>query len=170
MGVEIERRFLVAADGWQAHVQTGRKLEQGYICASEGGVTVRVRHDGRGGWITLKAPSGVDAATRLEFEYHVPLADARCLLSRCRSRLSKERFSLGLPGEGLWVVDRFFGANEGLLLAEVELDDPATPISLPPWLGIEVTGDGRLSNAALASRPWSAWPAEEKQALGAMVP
>lgn len=165
MGVEIERRFLVAADGWQAHVQTSRKLEQGYICASEHDVTVRVRHDGEGAWLTLKAPSGLDAVSRLEFEYDIPLADACCLLSRCHNQLSKQRHSLRLPGQGCWVVDRFFGANEGLLLAEVELGDPHAAISRPPWLGVEISGDGRLSNAALASRPWSLWSAEEKREL-----
>ena len=174
MGLEIERRFLVAADGWQTHVQTSRQLVQGYLCASENDVTVRIRHDGLRGWLTCKAPAGrastgAAAISRLEFEYEIPVVDVRCLLNRCRHQLSKQRYDLNLPGQGFWVVDQFSGANEGLLLAEVELADPHAAISLPPWLGEEVSGDGRWSNAALAKRPWNQWSVEEKRQFVAVA-
>lgn len=170
MGLEIERRFLVRTTAWQDQVRTSVHLSQGYISISPHGVTTRVRHDHGKGWLTLKAPiaAGVAPAIapiqRWEFEYAIPLGDAKCLLERCPHQLSKERHMLNLTG-GDWVVDCFAGANRGLVLAEVELERSDASLCLPPWLGPEVSGDGRLSNAALAQRPWSQWLEEEKQAL-----
>ena len=171
MGLEIERRFLVRTTAWQDQVRASTRLSQGYITISPHGVTTRVRHDHHRGWLTLKAPMAVGAAPapaaaiqRWEFEYAIPLGDARCLLEHCPHQLSKERHMLNLPG-GDWLVDCFAGANDGLVLAEVELARPDAGLELPPWLGPEVSGDGRLSNAALARRPWSQWREEEKRAL-----
>ena len=170
MGLEIERRFLVRTTAWQDQVRTSVHLSQGYISISPHGVTTRVRHDHDRGWLTLKAPvaAGAEPATapirRWEFEYAIPLGDARCLLERCPHRISKERHVLNLTG-GDWVVDCFAGANRGLVLAEVELQRSDDGLCLPLWLGPEVSGDGRLSNAALARHPWSQWLAEEKRAL-----
>ena len=170
MGLEIERRFLVRATAWQDQVRTSIHLSQGYISISPHGLTTRVRHNHDQGWLTLKAPigAGVEPATtaiqRWEFEYAIPLGDAQCLLEHCPYRISKERHVLNLAG-GDWVVDCFGGANGGLVLAEVELERSDTSLSFPPWLGPEVSGDRRLSNAALAQHPWSQWLEEEKQAL-----
>ena len=171
MGLEIERRFLVRTAGWQDQVRTSVHLSQGYISISPHGVTTRVRHDRDRGWLTLKAPVAPGAAPaasgaiqRWEFEYAIPLGDAQSLLEHCPHQLSKERHMLKLTG-GEWVVDCFAGANQGLVLAEVELEQPDASLCLPPWLGPEVTGDGRLSNAALARHPWSQWLEEEKQVL-----
>ncbi len=170
MGLEIERRFLVRTTAWQGQVRTSIHLSQGYISISPHGVTTRVRHDHRQGWLTLKAPIalGVTTATapirRWEFEYIIPLGDAQRLLEHCPHQLSKERHTLNLMG-GDWVVDCFGGANRGLVLAEVELERSDASPCLPPWLGPEVSGDGRLSNAALARRPWNQWLEKEKRAL-----
>ena len=170
MGLEIERRFLVRTTGWQGQVRTRVRLSQGYISISPQGVTTRVRHDHARGWLTLKAPVAAEAVPatapiqRWEFEYAIPLADARRLLEHCPHRISKERHMLKLTG-GDWVVDCFAGANGGLVLAEVELGRSDASVDLPPWLGPEVSGDGRLSNAALARHPWSQWLEQEKQAL-----
>ncbi|MCY4236194.1 MAG: CYTH domain-containing protein [Cyanobacteria bacterium MAG CAR2_bin_4] len=169
MGLEIERRFLVRTTAWQDQVRASIRLSQGYISISPHGVTTRVRHDCHRGWLTLKAPMAVGAAPgapiqRWEFEYAIPLGDARRLLEHCPHQLGKERHMLNLTG-GDWLVDCFTGANERLVLAEVELTRPDASLELPPWLGPEVSGDGRLSNAALACRPWSQWGEEEKQAL-----
>lgn len=170
MGLEIERRFLVRTTAWQDQVRTSVHLSQGYISMAPHGVTTRVRHDNDRGWLTLKAPIATGAAPavapirRWEFEYAIPLGDAKCLLKHCPHQLSKERHVLNLAG-GEWVVDCFAGANGGLVLAEVELERSDASLCLPLWLGPEVSGDGRLSNAALAQHPWSQWLEEEKQAL-----
>lgn len=170
MGLEIERRFLVRTTAWQDQVRTSVHLSQGYISISPHGVTTRVRHDHHQGWLTLKAPiaaGGKPATTpiqRWEFDYAIPLGDAQCLLEHCPHRLSKERHMLNLLG-GDWAVDCFGGANRGLVLAEVELERSDANVCLPPWLGPEVSGDGRLSNAALARCPWNQWLEREKQAL-----
>lgn len=170
MGLEIERRFLVRTTAWQDQVRNRVHLSQGYISISPHGVTTRVRHDHNQGWLTLKAPvtAGTQPATapiqRWEFEYAIPLEDARRLLEHCPHQLSKARHVLSLTC-GDWVVDCFAGVNYGLVLAEVEMERPDASLALPPWLGPEVSGDGRLSNAALARRPWNQWLEEEKRAL-----
>ena len=171
MGTEIERRFLVRTTAWQDQVRTSVHLNQGYISISPHGLTTRVRHSHDQGWLTLKAPfaavakpAAATAIQRWEFEYPIPAEDARCLLEHCPHQLSKERHMLDATG-GDWVVDCFGGDNRGLVLAEVELERSDVSLDLPPWLGPEVSGDARLSNAALARRPWNQWPEEEKQAL-----
>ena len=151
MGIEIERKFLVAEDGWRALVTRSEKLRQGYL-ATAGGVTVRVRTlDDHHGYITIK--SGGSALARAEFEYEIPVADARQMLGYCRgAQIEKIRHSLDLPG-GDWVVDEFRGRHDGLILAEVELDSPTAQFDKPGWLGDEVTGDPQYYNSSLAALP-----------------
>jgi adenylate cyclase len=147
MGVEIERKFLVAGPGWQAAAIGAERLAQGYL-AREGGVAVRIRRAAAAAWITVKGPGGL---LRAEFEYAVPLADADALLALCVGRrLEKTRHRVPFAGR-VFEVDAFEGALAGLVLAEVELPDAAAEITLPPWIGAEVTGDPRYNNAALAS-------------------
>jgi len=151
MGIEIERKFLVADDGWRALVKRSEKLRQGYLAAS-GGVTVRVRTiDESHGYITIK--SGGSALARAEFEYEIPVADAKQMLGYCRgAQIEKVRHSLDLPG-GDWVVDEFRGRHDGLILAEVELESPTAELDMPGWLGDEVTGDPQYYNSSLAALP-----------------
>jgi CYTH domain-containing protein len=148
MGIEIERKYLIAADGWRDIVTSTRLLRQGYLTAGSG-VTVRVRTvDDRIGYITIK--SGGSALARAEFEYEVPIADARQMLGYVRgAQIEKLRHSLDLPG-GDWVVDEFQGRHAGLLIAEVELESPTGKLDLPDWLGDEVTGDPQYYNSSLA--------------------
>jgi adenylate cyclase len=148
MGIEIERKYLIAADGWRDIVTSTRLLRQGYLTAGSG-VTVRVRTvDDRIGYITIK--SGGSALARAEFEYEVPIADARQMLGYIRgAQIEKLRHSLDLPG-GDWVVDEFQGRHAGLLIAEVELESPTGKLDLPDWLGDEVTGDPQYYNSSLA--------------------
>ena len=148
MGIEIERKYLIAADGWRDIVASTRLLRQGYLTAGSG-VTVRVRTvDDRIGYITIK--SGGSALARAEFEYEVPIADARQMLGYVRgAQIEKLRHSLDLPG-GDWVVDEFQGRHAGLLIAEVELESPTGKLDLPDWLGDEVTGDPQYYNSSLA--------------------
>jgi CYTH domain-containing protein len=151
MGIEIERKFLVAEDGWRKLVTRSEKLRQGYL-ASAGGVTVRVRTiDEHQGYITIKA--GGSALARAEFEYEIPVADARQMLGYCRgAQIEKVRHSLDLPG-GDWVIDEFRGRHDGLILAEVELQSPTAALDKPAWLGDEVTGDPQYYNSSLAALP-----------------
>ncbi len=148
MGLEIERRFLVRGDAWQAGVAGTRRLDQGYL-AREDGVAVRVRIAGDAARLTIKGPGGL---VRPEFEYPVPVEDAATMLETlCAGRrLAKTRHQV--PHGGLtWEVDVFEGPLAGLVIAEVELSDPEHPLDLPPWAGPEVTGDPRYANAVLAS-------------------
>ena len=149
MAIEIERKFLLAGDGWRKLVRRSEKLRQGYLTTGGQGVTVRVRSiDDVRGFITIK--SGGSALARAEFEYEVPIADARQLLALSRgAQIEKTRHSLELPG-GDWVVDEFHGRHEGLIIVEVELESPSSALDLPPWLGDEVTGDPQYYNSSLA--------------------
>lgn len=151
MGIEIERKFLVAEDGWRALVTRTEKLRQGYL-ASAGGVTVRVRTiDEHRGFITIK--SGGSALARAEFEYEVPVADAHQMLGYCRgAQIEKVRHTLDLPG-GDWVIDEFRGRHTGLVLCEVELRSPTAALEKPAWLGDEVTGDPQYYNSSLSALP-----------------
>lgn len=149
MGVEIERKFLVASTEWRQRVTGSHMLRQGYLTNGDAGVTVRVRTiDDAIGYITIK--SGGATMSRAEFEYELPIADALQLLELSRGvRIEKLRHVLDLPG-GDWVVDEFGGRHAGLLLVEVELESPTAPLDLPSWLGPEVTGDPRYYNSSLA--------------------
>lgn len=149
MGIEIERKFLVASGGWRDQVTATEELRQGYLTTGGGGVTVRVRSiDDRAGYITIK--SGGSALARAEFEYEIPIADARQLLGLSRgAQIEKTRHTIDLPG-GDWVVDEFRGRHEGLVIAEVELQSATGRLDLPDWLGDEVTGDPQYYNSSLA--------------------
>lgn len=148
MGIEIERKYLVAGDGWRDLVTSTQQLRQGYLTAGSG-VTVRVRSvDDRIGYITIK--SGGSALARAEFEYEIPIADARQMLGYVRgAQIEKTRYALDLPG-GDWVIDEFQGRHAGLMIAEVELESPTGKLELPDWLGDEVTGDPQYYNSSLA--------------------
>lgn len=161
MALEIERRFLVAGDGWREHVRWSRNLQQGYLAGSARGLTLRVRSDGAGAaWLTLKYPAA--GIARHEFEYAIPSADAAALLERSEARLSKCRHGLDLPG-GDWVLDLFEAENAPLVIAEVELESEQQSLELPGWCRREITGLGAFSNAALAQRPFASWSAAEQE-------
>ena len=148
MGIEIERKYLVVGDGWRDLVTATQQLRQGYLTAG-GGVVVRVRTvDDRIGYLTVKA--GGSALARAEFEYEIPIADARQMLGYSRgTQVEKLRHTLDLPG-GDWVVDEFQGRHAGLRIAEVELQSDTAPLELPDWIGDEVTGDPQYYNSSLA--------------------
>lgn len=155
MAVEIERKFLVNDDGWRANVTRTRHIRQGYL-AQEGATTVRVRCiAGKRAALTIKgATSG---AARAEFEYEIPVADAEELLQLCVGNII-EKVRHDVPYGGLtWEVDVFHGANEGLVVAEVELERVDQVVEMPAWAGAEVTNDIRYYNAELVTRPFSTW-------------
>lgn len=152
MGIEIERRFLVTGDGWREG--TGERLLQGYL-SLDPERTVRVRVGGGKAFLTIKGAT--QGSARPEFEYEIPLADASELLRLVEGPLVDKLRYRPRCGDHVWDVDEFRGANEGLVVAEVELRDEAEVFARPDWLGREVTQDRRYANASLVQRPYSTW-------------
>ncbi|WP_172123543.1 MULTISPECIES: CYTH domain-containing protein [unclassified Devosia] len=148
MGQEIERKFLVRSDEWRGSADGGRLIRQGYLSANAK-ATVRVRSfDDREAVITLKGK--VAGIVRPEYEYPIPIEDARELLLMAQPQvLEKRRYHV--PHDGLtWEVDVFEGRHHGLVLAEIELDSDDQQVDLPSWVGKEVSDDERYYNATLA--------------------
>lgn len=156
MGKEIERKFLVVNESWRHGVRQRRHFQQGYLAVTMD-CAVRVRIDGERANLNVKSAT-LDIERR-EYEYPIPLSDAREMLDAlCGDRvLAKERHWVEHDGM-LWEVDVFEGNNQGLVLAELELEHRDQPFSLPAWLGEEVSGDERYLNAYLASTPFNTWP------------
>ena len=154
MGVEIERKFLLAGDEWRARGEP-LLLRQGYL-SSDAARVVRVRIEGDQAYLTIKGKSV--GATRGEWEYPIPLPDAGELLALCEQPLvEKFRRKIEFAGN-VWEVDEFLGANLGLVVAEIELSSEDQAFERPDWIGLEVTHDPRYFNSALARHPFSAWP------------
>jgi adenylate cyclase len=155
--LEIERKFLVRSDAWRHQVRVSTQMRQGYL-NNEEHCSVRVRVAGDQAWLNLK---GVTlGAQRLEFEYAIPLADAQRMLEAlsCKPVIEKTRHQVDV-GRHTWEIDVFEGANAGLIVAEIELDDPDEAFERPPWVGAEVTDDSRYYNTCLASYPYTHWQA-----------
>lgn len=161
MGIEIERKFLVTGDGWRAAAHAVLPMAQGYINDSasiDSGAqqaSVRVRIQGEQAFLNLKSRD--IGHTRQEFDYPIPVDDARALLALCVGGRIDKRRHLVRHGGLLWEVDEFLGDNAGLVVAEVELDDAGQAIALPDWVGAEVTDDVRYYNLALAAHPYTRW-------------
>ena len=153
MGSEIERKFLVRGDGWRAGAP-GTLQRQGYLSTED--PTVRVRIEG--GRATLAVKGAQKGLTRPEFEYEVPLADAEEMLDLCGFVVEKTRHVREFGGHR-WEVDEFHGANEGLVIAEIELAREDESFALPPWAGAEVSRDPRYRVSSLARNPYRKWPA-----------
>lgn len=155
MPLEIERKFLVAGE-YKPLATSHSRIVQGYI-SSQRGRTVRVRlRDGRG-FLTIKGPSSADGLARYEFEKEITQDEALSLLRLCEPGIiDKERW-LVPAGHHVFEVDEFFGANAGLVVAEVELSAEGEAFARPPFLGREVTGDRRFYNSCLRAHPYSEW-------------
>lgn len=163
MQKEIERRFLVTGDAWRKDVASREELFQGYLHVGDE-KAIRVRFASAGATLTIKA--AISDVVRHEFEYAIPPDDARRLLDLCGShRVEKIRHRLEYAGK-IWEVDEFLGENAGLILAEIELECEEEEFAKPPWLDLEVTGDPRYSNAALALLPFGCW--RERKGLSAL--
>ncbi len=161
MGIEIERKFLVASDAWRVDAFNPRPMVQGYLGGKQ--CAVRVRTSADSAWLTLK--SAGDSVTRLEFEYPVPLADAQQMLEAFAigPMVVKTRYHVA-AGPLTWEIDVFEGENAGLLVAEIELPHAEARFTQPAWLGREVSGDPRFLNVNLARRPWASWSEAERAA------
>ncbi len=152
MPTEIERKFLVTGDGWKADVVDTTRMRQGYFETGPMS-TVRVRIEGERAVLTIKGPTvGI---SRAEYEYEIPMEDACQMLDIfCTDRqVEKVRYDVDF-GAMVWEVDVFEGANQGLVLAEVELERPDQSVELPAWVGEDVSQDSRYRNACLATNPW----------------
>jgi len=154
MGVEIERKFLLS-DSNILEGLSGVPYRQGYIVASKGRV-VRVRKAGGRGFLTIK--SAKRGISRAEYEYEIPGADADEMLATLCSQPLIEKVRYRLPvGQHVWEIDVFSAANDGLIVAEVELANESEAVEMPAWVGREVSHDYRYTNSELVRRPYSSW-------------
>jgi len=152
MAIEIERKFLVAGEGWRQAAPL--RICQGYL-NRDADRTVRVRIAGERAYLTIKGRTKTIA--RPEFEYEIPVVDAEQLLELCeRPILEKHRHVLVHAGSR-WEVDEFHGDNEGLIVAEIELEREDQTFERPSWLHTEVTHDPRYFNSNLSARPYRTW-------------
>lgn len=155
MGIEIERKFLVAGDGWRVGADGGTPIVQGYV-ADDGERSVRIRRKGDTHILTIKAARAEGG--RWEFEYPVPAADAQAMFEQVCTAPAIDKVRYTLPaGQLTWEIDVFAGANAGLVVAEIELPSAETPFERPDWLGPEVSDDERFLNANLYVRPFGGW-------------
>lgn len=157
-GLEIERKFLVYKAGrpYAAQARSSSRIRQGYIC-SERGRTVRVRiRDGRG-FLTIKGPSDGKGMSRYEFEKEITPDEASHLMELCEPGIIDKTRYLVDSGKHVFEVDEFYGENEGLVMAEVELQSEDEPFVKPGFIADEVTGDRRFYNSSLRRAPFSVW-------------
>jgi adenylate cyclase len=153
--LEVERKFLVRNDGWRAAVRESAYFRQGYL-NNEVHCSVRVRISGERAWLNLK--SVTVGAERHEFEYEIPVADAHQMLNLLTRKplIEKTRYFVD-AGPHTWEIDVFEGDNEGLVVAEIELDNPDESFGKPDWVGEEVTFDPRYYNTSLSTNPYKNW-------------
>lgn len=156
MKLEIERKFLVQGD-FRTEAVNSIHIAQGYL-SSVPERTVRIRVQGKNGFLTIKGDSGASGTSRREWETAIPVTDAEELLSLCEPGIiDKTRFIVPAGNGRVWEVDEFHGDNGGLILAEIELGSEEEAFDKPAWLGEEVTGDPRYYNAALTKNPYKNW-------------
>lgn len=155
MAVEIERKFLVINDLWREQVVSSADIQQAYI-SNQANATVRVRIYSDKAFLTIKGPT--KGISRDEFEYSVPVEDAKQMLSLRQTGvvIEKARHKVR-SGKHIWDLDIFYGDNQGLNMAEVELKSEGEEFAMPEWVGQEVTGDRRYANSHLAEDPYCNW-------------
>ena len=159
MSIEIERKFLVKGP-FKEQATSHTHIIQGYI-SSQKGRTVRVRLRNKQAFLTIKGPSRDGGLSRYEFEKEITIDEGLSLLTLCEPGVIEKDRWLVPSGKHTFEVDEFFGENEGLLLAEVELETPDEPFDKPTFLGKEVTGDRRYYNSSLRINPYRNWPTED---------
>jgi adenylate cyclase len=154
--IEIERKFLVSSDAFKNDALRKNHIAQGYLNSTpERTVRVRIKDDT--GYLTIKGKSNETGLSRFEWEKEIPLEEAKALLLLCeKGIIEKNRYEVPV-GKQLFEVDEFFGENEGLLLAEVELQSESEFFEKPHWLGDEVTQDQRYYNSYLSQHPFTSW-------------
>jgi len=156
MAQEIERKFLVLDDSFKHEAFSKSHIQQGYIC-SERGRTVRVRIRDERAYLTIKGPSENGGLSRYEFEREIPIEDGQQMMQLCEPGIIDKTRWLVKSGKHTFEVDEFFGDNEGLVVAEVELSYEDEPYKKPHFIGKEVTGDRRYYNSQLRLCPFNKW-------------
>ncbi len=153
--IEIERKFLVRKNTWPAP-RRSIVMRQGYM-AQQGNLVCRVRHKDSQYYLSIKAR--IDDQSSYDYEYPIPSVDGETMLGKLCSKppIAKTRHEVACDGL-VWEVDEFHDANQGLVVAEVELPRADYPLTVPEWVEHEVTGDKRYTNASLYHSPWSQWP------------
>lgn len=155
MNQEIERKFLVCGD-YKSHAYASSRITQGYISMSPGR-SVRVRIRDERGYLTIKTSPLPGQIGRKEWEWEIPVEEARELVDLCQSGLIDKTRYLVKSGDHIFEVDEFYGDNEGLVVAEVELSAEDETFERPSWLGEEVTEDRRYYNSMLLLHPYCSW-------------
>ena len=154
--IEIERKFLVKDDSFKVAAFAKYHIAQGYL-SSVPERTVRVRIKGDKGFLTIKGASNDTGLSRFEWEKEIPVAEAKALLLLCeKGVIDKTRYEIK-QGNHIFEVDEFYGENEGLIVAEIELNSETETFEKPNWLGDEVTGNNRYYNAYLSNNPFKNW-------------
>lgn len=157
--IEIERKFLVKSSDFKEQAFAQNQIAQGYL-SSLPERTVRVRIKGKKGFLTIKGIGHHGGMSRFEWENEIPLDEAQELLKLCeKGKIEKTRYEIQ-SGKHVFEVDEFYGENEGLIMAEIELESETDTFEKPDWLGEEVTNDERYYNAYLSKNPFKTW---EKQ-------
>lgn len=154
--IEIERKFLVTSLDFKNEYQTKTRIFQGYL-SSDQKRTVRIRLKGETGFLTIKGKSSKDGLKRYEWEREISKSDAEDLLQLCEvGTIDKNRYEIPM-GEHIYEVDEFLGDNEGLIIAEIELNHESEVFQKPIWLGEEVTGNQKYYNSQLSKEPYKNW-------------
>lgn len=154
MGIEIERKFLLKDESWRDEERSVTGITQGYL-NSDKARTVRVRTNFNKGFITVKGKN--TGLKRPEFEYEIPYDDAVELLELCEQPIIKKVRHVITKGDVEWEIDEFFGDNEGLVIAEVELNRINQIVNKPEWLGEDVSDDSKYYNSSLLTNPYKNW-------------
>ena len=154
--IEIERKFLVTSEAFKTESFTQNRIAQGYL-SSVPGRTVRVRIKGNMGFLTIKGASNESGLSRFEWEKEIPIDEAIVLLKLCEEGvIDKTRFEVKIRNH-IFEIDEFYGENEGLIIAEIELNSETEAFEKPNWLGKEVTNDRRYNNSYLSKKPFKNW-------------
>lgn len=154
--IEIERKFLVTSEAFRSDVFTQNRIKQGYL-SSVPERTVRVRIKGNKGFLTIKGVSNASGLSRFEWEKEIPTDEAETLLLLCETGvIDKTRFEVK-SGNHIIEIDEFYGENEGLIIAEIELQSETDVFEKPNWIGEEVSKDIRYYNSHLSKNPFKNW-------------
>lgn len=154
--IEIERKFLVVSNAYKTEAFKQSRIVQGFLNTHKER-TVRVRIQGNKGFLTVKGLSSNDGLSRFEWEKELSVSECEDLLKLCeKGVIEKTRYEIKLANH-IFEVDEFYGDNEGLVIAEIELLNETEVFEKPSWLGKEVTGDIRYYNSQLSKQPYKTW-------------
>ncbi|MGL4851343.1 MAG: CYTH domain-containing protein [Phocaeicola sp.] len=156
MGQEIERKFLVLNSSYKEKAHACSRIMQGYISHTNGN-TVRVRVRGEKAYLTIKGKSNESGLSRYEWEKEIAISEAYELLKLCGEGIIDKKRYLVHSGKHLFEIDEFYGNNEGLVVAEIELTHEEEYYEKPDFIGEEVTGEARYYNVNLMTRPYCCW-------------